>query len=167
MNDDKFNIEYCVVGEGEELSGGISKYVTEEEKAKLKALTGFAAGDTLFFVADEKEKAIKYTNVLRNELGKELELIDENDYKFCWIVDFPFFEKDDDGNIEFSHNPFSLPQSSLEEIKKAKDNLLTKANELATKVYEEAAKNNQNETTETKEDDKSNDDVVDAEYEEK
>ena len=44
--------------------------------------------------------------------------IDENDYKFCWIVDFPFFEIDDEGKIEFSHNPFSLPQSSLEEIKK-------------------------------------------------
>ena len=111
-------LAYFVVGEGEELSGGISKYVTEEEKAALKKLTGFAAGDTLFFIADEKEKAIKFTNVLRNELGKELELIDENDYKFCWIVDFPFFEKDDDGNIAFSHNPFSLPQSSLEEIKK-------------------------------------------------
>ncbi|MBP3582253.1 MAG: aspartate--tRNA ligase [Clostridia bacterium] len=111
-------LAYFVVGEGEELSGGISKYVTEEEKAALKKLTNFAAGDTLFFIADEKEKAIKFTNVLRNELGKELELIDENDYKFCWIVDFPFFEKDDDGNIAFSHNPFSLPQSSLEEIKK-------------------------------------------------
>ena len=111
-------LAYFVVGEGEELSGGISKYVTAEEKEALKKLTGFAAGDTLFFIADEKEKAIKFTNVLRNELGKELELIDENDYKFCWIVDFPFFEKDDDGNIAFSHNPFSLPQSSLEEIKK-------------------------------------------------
>ena len=44
--------------------------------------------------------------------------MDENDYKFCWIVDFPFFEKDENGNLEFSHNPFSLPQSSIEEIKK-------------------------------------------------
>ncbi len=99
-------LAYFVVGEGEELSGGISKFVSEAEKAELKNLTNFAAGDTLFFVADQEEKAIKYTNMLRNELGKELELIDENDYKFCWIVDFPFFEKDDDGNIAFSHNPF-------------------------------------------------------------
>lgn len=111
-------LAYLVVGENDELSAGVAKFITETEKAELKALTDFASGDTLFFVADEAEKAIKYTNVLRNELGKELELIDENDYKFCWIVDFPFFEKDDDGNIAFSHNPFSLPQSSIEEIKK-------------------------------------------------
>ena len=111
-------LAYFVVGENDELSGGVSKFVTEEEKAALKQLTNFAAGDTLFFVADVEEKAIKFTNMLRNELGKELELIDPNDYKFCWIVDFPFFEKDDDGKIEFSHNPFSMPQASLEEIKK-------------------------------------------------
>ncbi len=111
-------LAYFVVGENDELSGGITKYVTDEEKQALKKLTNFTAGDTLFFVADEVAKVVKFTNMLRNELGKELELINENDYKFCWIVDFPFFEKDDDGKIEFSHNPFSLPQSSLEEIKK-------------------------------------------------
>ena len=111
-------LAYFVVNANDELSGGVSKYITDEEKSKLKALTNFAEGDTLFFIADEEEKAIKFANVLRNELGKELELIDPNDYKFCWIVDFPFFEADDDGNIAFSHNPFSMPQSSLEEIKK-------------------------------------------------
>ena len=111
-------LAYFVVGENDELSGGVAKYITEENKKALKEMTNFAAGDTLFFIADEEEKAIKFTNVLRNELGKQLELIDENDYKFCWIVDFPFFEKDEDGNLAFSHNPFSLPQSSIEEIKK-------------------------------------------------
>jgi len=111
-------LAYFVVNANDELSGGVSKYITDEEKSKLKALTNFAEGDTLFFIADEEEKAIKFANVLRNELGKELELIDPNDYKFCWIVDFPFFEADDDGNIAFSHNPFSMPQSSLDEIKK-------------------------------------------------
>ena len=111
-------LAYFVVGENDELSGGVSKFITEEEKTALKNLTNFAAGDTLFFVADEKDRAVKFAGMLRNELGKELELIDPNDYKFCWIVDFPFFEKDDEGKIEFSHNPFSLPQCSLEEIKK-------------------------------------------------
>ncbi len=111
-------LAYFVVNAGDELSGGVAKYITDEEKAKLKALTNFAEGDTLFFIADAEDKAIKFANVLRNELGKELELIDPNDYKFCWIVDFPFFEEDDNGNIAFSHNPFSMPQSSLEEIKK-------------------------------------------------
>lgn len=129
-------LAYFVVGENDELSGGISKYVTEEEKTALKKLTEFKAGDTLFFVADEKDKAIKYTNVLRNELGKELELIDENDYKFCWIVDFPFFEKDDDGNIAFAHNPFSMPQGTLEEIKKDPFSALAYQYDLVINGYE-------------------------------
>ncbi len=129
-------LAYFVVSENDELTGGISKFVTEEEKAKLKSLTNFATGDTLFFIADEKEKAIKYTNVLRNELGKELDLIDENDFAFCWIVDFPFFEKDEDGNIAFSHNPFSLPQNSLEEIKKDPFNALAFQYDLVINGYE-------------------------------
>ena len=129
-------LAYLVVGENDELSAGVSKFVTEEEKAELKELVKFETGDTLFFVADEEEKAIKFTNVLRNELGKELELIDENDYKFCWIVDFPFFEKDDEGNIAFSHNPFSLPQSSLEEIKKDPFGTLAYQYDLVINGYE-------------------------------
>lgn len=111
-------LAYFVVGEGDELSQGVSKFITDSQKQQLKQVTGFATGDSVFFIADEEEKTIKYANMLRNELGEKLELIDPNDYKFCWIVDFPFFEKDDDGNIAFAHNPFSLPQSSLEEIKK-------------------------------------------------
>lgn len=129
-------LAYFIVGENDEISGGIAKYVTDEEKQKLKKLTNFSAGDTLFFVADENDKAIKYTNVLRNELGKELELIDENDYKFCWIVDFPFFEKDDDGNIAFAHNPFSMPQGTIEEIKKAPFEALAYQYDLVINGYE-------------------------------
>ena len=129
-------LAYFVVGENDELSAGVSKFVTEEEKAELKKLIGFETGDTVFFVADEEERAIKFTNVLRNELGKELELIDENDYKFCWIVDFPFFEKDEEGNIAFSHNPFSLPQSSLEDIKKDPFGTLAYQYDLVINGYE-------------------------------
>lgn len=111
-------LAYFVVGENNEISQGMAKFVTQSEKDELQKLTDFGEGDTLFFVADELDNAIKFANMLRNELGEELNLIDENDYKFCWIVDFPFFEKDDEGKIEFAHNPFSLPQCSLEEIKK-------------------------------------------------
>jgi len=129
-------LAYFVVGENDELSGGISKFVTDAEKQALKELTGFAAGDTLFFVADEKDRAVKFAGMLRNELGKELELIDNNDYKFCWIVDFPFFELDDDGKLEFSHNPFSLPQASLEEIKKDPLSVLAYQYDLVINGYE-------------------------------
>ena len=97
---------------------GISKFVTEDEKSKLKDTLRFEANETIFFLADEKDKVIKYADMLRNELGRKLELIDNDAYNFVWIVDFPFYELDDDGNIAFSHNPFSLPQPSLDEIKK-------------------------------------------------
>ncbi len=106
---------------------GISKFVTEAEKSELKTTLDYETNDTIFFLADEKDKVCKYADMLRNELGRRLELINKEDYQFVWIVDFPFFELDDDGNIAFSHNPFSLPQPSLEEIKK---------NPLAAKAYQ-------------------------------
>ena len=129
-------LAYFNVGENDEITGGASKFISDKEKLALKYMTEFAAGDTLFFIADEEEKAIKLTNVLRNELGKELNLIDPNDYKFCWIVDFPFYEKTDEGKIEFSHNPFSMPQGTLEEIKKAPFKALAYQYDLVINGYE-------------------------------
>ena len=111
-------LAYVKVNEQGEFETGISKFITEQEKLALKALLNFQNGDTIFFIADTKERAIKFANVLRNELGSKLGLIDENDYQFVWIVDFPFYELDDDGNITFSHNPFSMPQVDVEEVKK-------------------------------------------------
>ena len=111
-------LAYIIVEEGNEFVGGISKFVSEEEKQKLVKTFDLEVGDSIFFIADENAKCIKLTNVLRNELGKVLNLIDENAFECCWIVDFPFYELDDDGNIEFSHNPFSRPQATIEEIEK-------------------------------------------------
>ena len=110
-------LAYFIVEDGN-FVGGISKFITEEEKESLIKVFELVDGDSVFFIADEKEKCIKLTNVLRNELGKVLNLIDENAFACCWIVDFPFYELDDDGNIAFSHNPFSMPESSIEEIEK-------------------------------------------------
>jgi len=110
-------LAYVKVVNGE-FETGISKFVTSEEKAQLKDLLSFEDNDTIFFVADEKTRVIKFADMLRQELGKKLELIDENAFSFVWIVDFPFYELDDEGKIEFSHNPFSMPQVSLEELKK-------------------------------------------------
>ncbi len=98
---------------------GITKFITAEQTEALKNLLDYQVNDTIFFVADEKAKAIKFADMLRNELGNKLNLIDKDAYNFVWIVDFPFYELDDDGKVEFSHNPFSMPQVSLEEIKKA------------------------------------------------
>ncbi len=106
---------------------GISKFITENEKQELKKVLNYQVNDTIFFVADEKNRVVKFADILRQELGKRLKLIDETQYSFVWIVDFPFYELDDEGKIEFSHNPFSLPQVSIEEVKK---------NPLAAKAYQ-------------------------------
>ena len=97
---------------------GISKFITDDEKKALLKRLNFENGDTIFFVADSLDKAIKFTDILRQELGRRLKLVDEGEYNFVWIVDFPFYEFDDEGKIEFSHNPFSLPQPDIEEVKK-------------------------------------------------
>jgi len=111
-------LAYVKVCENDTFETGIAKFITEQNKTELKKKLDYVVGDTIFFVADEKEKAIKFANMLRIELGKKLELVDESDYQFVWIVDFPFYELNDDGNIEFSHNPFSMPQEDIEIVKK-------------------------------------------------
>lgn len=103
--------------DGEELTGSIIKFLTEEQKSALINNYNLKAGDSLFFIADNKNQAIMLTNVLRNELGKQLNLIDENAVKFCWVVDFPFYEiNEDTGCLDFSHNPFSMPQGGLDSL---------------------------------------------------
>ena len=75
-------------------------------------------GDAIFFVAEHKQIVDKLAGQIREELGKKAGLIDERIYKFCWIVDFPMYEKVDNGKIEFSHNPFSMPHGGLEALEK-------------------------------------------------
>ncbi len=111
-------LAYVHVNAEGEFETGITKFMTEQNKADLMNALNFEPNDTIFFVADAKERVAKFANILRNELGKKLGLIDENAFAFCWVVDFPFYELDDDGKIEFSHNPFSMPQADIEEIAK-------------------------------------------------
>ena len=103
--------------DGTEMTGSIAKFVTEEERKQLLEIGNVKAGDSLFFIADEKKMAIKLANVLRNTLGEQLELIDKNSVAFCWICDFPFFEENEEtGAIDFSHNPFTMPQGGLDAL---------------------------------------------------
>ena len=97
-----------------EFTGSIVKFLTEQNKADLIKEFNLQGGESIFIVADTCEMAPKLANVLRNELGKQLDLIDKNKVAFCWICDFPFFEKNEEtGEIDFSHNPFSMPQGGL------------------------------------------------------
>ena len=98
------------------IQGGIAKFITEEAKSKLKEEYKVKAGDSIFFVADEFHKAQKIAGLVRIELGKRLDLIEKNVYKFCFIVDFPMYELSDEGTIDFNHNPFSMPQGGMEAL---------------------------------------------------
>ena len=98
------------------ISGGIAKFITEDIKEKLQSEIGVEKGSSIFFIADEFAKAQKIAGLVRIELGNRLDLIEKGVYKFCFIVDFPMYELSDEGTIDFSHNPFSMPQGGLEAL---------------------------------------------------
>ena len=98
------------------VQGGIAKFITDEAKAKLENEFGVKAGDSIFFIADEFHKAQKIAGLVRIELGKRLDLLEKDTYRFCFIVDFPMYELSDEGTIDFCHNPFSMPQGGLEAL---------------------------------------------------
>ena len=101
----------------EGFTGGIAKFVTEQVGKDLINEFNLTVGDSIFFIADEEGMAIKLTNVLRNELGEKLNLIDKNKVIFCWIVDFPFYELNEETNaVDFGHNPFSMPQGGMDAL---------------------------------------------------
>ena len=100
-----------------ELSGSFVKAMTEEEKSNFIKTFDIKEGEAVFIVADEKDKATKLIGALRNELGERLDLIDKTKIEMCWIVDFPFYEKNEEtGKPDFAHNPFSMPQGELKAL---------------------------------------------------
>ena len=109
-------LAWTKVDENGELTGGISKFITPENKEALVEIGEISNNDAIFFIADEFETAQKIAGGVRIELGKRLDLIEENIYKFCWIVDFPMYELSDEGTIDFNHNPFSMPQGGMESL---------------------------------------------------
>jgi len=98
------------------VSGGIAKFITEEIKENLVKEYGVEKNSALFFIADEFTKAQKIAGLVRIELGKRLDLLEKDVYRFCFIVDFPMYELSDEGTIDFSHNPFSMPQGGLDAL---------------------------------------------------
>ena len=107
-------LAWVKVDEENNLAGGISKFVSDEMKTEI----GIKAGDAAFFIADDELlKTQKIAGGVRIELGKRLDLIEKNCYKFCWIVDFPMYEyNEDEERIDFSHNPFSMPQGGIDAL---------------------------------------------------
>ena len=99
-----------------EVAGGIAKFITPDIKEKLEKEYDVKPNSSIFFIADEFEKAQKIAGIVRIELGKRLDLLEKDVYRFCFIVDFPMYELSDEGTIDFSHNPFSMPQGGLEAL---------------------------------------------------
>jgi aspartyl-tRNA synthetase len=94
----------------------ISKFLTAEQLAELQRRGGAGDGDVMFFIADTEKKACTIGSHVIAELGARLDLLEKDAFRFCWIVDYPMYEAGDDGKIEFSHNPFSMPQGEMEAL---------------------------------------------------
>ena len=99
-----------------EVTGGIAKFITDDIKQKLESDFGVTNNSAIFFIADKFETAQKIAGLVRIELGKRLDLIEQGVFKFCFIVDFPMYELSDEGKIDFNHNPFSMPQGGMEAL---------------------------------------------------
>jgi aspartyl-tRNA synthetase len=99
-----------------EVKSPIAKFLSPEEIAALKELGGVEDGDTMFFIADKFKQACHIGGSVRIELAVQLDLLEKDVFRFCWIVDFPMYELDDDGKVEFSHNPFSMPQGGMDDL---------------------------------------------------
>ncbi len=108
---------YLEVLEDMSYKGPIDKFIPDDMKTELKDLAGLQAGDTIFFIADNEARACECAGGIRNELGRRLDLTEKNAFRFCFVNDFPMFEKDPETRkYIFTHNPFSMPQGGLEAL---------------------------------------------------
>jgi len=98
------------------VAGGIAKFITDEIKEQLEKEYGVKPNSAIFFIADEFAKAQKIAGLVRIELGKRLDLLEKDVFRFCFIVDFPMYELSDEGTIDFNHNPFSMPQGGMKAL---------------------------------------------------
>lgn len=116
-----------LVWSAEGVKGPPAKFMSPAEIQGLVERTGVRTGDVVFFVCDQAKKANRWAGEIRTKLGRDLDRIEKEAYRFCWIVDFPMFERDEEtGQIVFSHNPFSMPQGGMEALM-TRDPLTVKA----------------------------------------
>lgn len=107
---------YVTFAEGT-AKGPIAKFLDEDRLARLKTLAQVGEGDAVFFVCDKVTAACKLAGQARTKIAQDLDMIEKDAFRFCWIVDYPMYERDEEtGKIDFSHNPFSMPQGGLEAL---------------------------------------------------
>jgi len=112
-------LAYFTIEKGTEISakGPVGKFFSKEALEEIMEKTEAQVGDSIFLACDKKKEVEKITSLARAKIAEELNLIDENTFSFCWIVDYPMFEKDEQTKkIKFSHNPFSMPQGDQNKI---------------------------------------------------
>jgi aspartyl-tRNA synthetase len=108
---------YVMWREGGEGAGPIANNIGPELTAAIRAQLGLADGDAAFFVAGDPAKFVKFAGAARNKVADDLNLVDKNQFAFAWIVDFPMYEyNEDEKKVDFSHNPFSMPQGGLDAL---------------------------------------------------
>ncbi len=118
---------YIMWREGGEGAGPLANNIGAERTAAIRAQIGVKEGDAAFFVAGDPDKFWKFSGLARNKVGEELNLTDKERFELAWIVDFPMYEyNDEDKKVDFSHNPFSMPQGGLDALK-GQDPLTIKA----------------------------------------
>jgi aspartyl-tRNA synthetase len=108
---------YIIFQEDGGLKGPIAKFLPPQQQDELRTLTGVQVGDGIFFLCGATEDVVSWAGALRTHLAEDLDLIASDTFAFCWVVDFPMYEKDKaTGQITFSHNPFSMPQGGMEAL---------------------------------------------------
>ena len=117
-------------------AGPLAKNIGPERTEAIRQQLGLGVGDAAFFLGGKPETFEAVAGRARNEIGRELGLVEENCFRFAWIVDFPMFEKTDEGKIDFSHNPFSMPQGGLAALKGDPLKVLAYQYDLACNGYE-------------------------------
>ena len=116
-----------IIYEGDGAKGPIAKNLEPERLEAIRSACNLQPGDAVFFAAGAHETAQKFAGAVRNRIGTELDLFEKNAYRFCWVVDFPMFELNEETNqVDFSHNPFSMPQGGMEALE-TQDPLTIKA----------------------------------------
>jgi aspartyl-tRNA synthetase len=108
---------YFKVAEDFSFQGPIDKFLKDSDREELKRRMQLCVGDVLYFIADNKANAEKYAGQIRTEVAKRMGLIDESEFRCCWVYDFPMYEPDENTRKPaFTHNPFSMPQGELEAL---------------------------------------------------
>ncbi len=133
INEGAGGLGYVQFSEEGEAKGPIAKFLNADQLKQLQETARINNGDAVFFSCAKATEAIKLAGKVRTKLGQELDLIANDVFEFCWVVDFPFYELDEDTNkIDFSHNPFSMPQGGLDALTNAK----TQEDLLAIKAFQ-------------------------------